>query len=328
MDAFEQRISRLKSHFPAADRSTLEYAITFPTQQDALNYLSSIYGNPASKPSAWAKPLAMTAPQQEAARNQARNRALGTKEMDLGFEVDNYKVKECRDKAGCTCDGYHHEYERRRNTNRYKYSEIPCSAVYKGSWVAPGLCPRGDSCTHSHTVNEASYHPRSYKTRPCVKYDNGVCHYGIKCAFIHGSNDPMEEAWRRYQQQKEARQREEELKRQTKDKVTIHFSSLLPKNMQATPKPETPFSQLSASAWTFVPQERNLSPMEQINLKMQKRIEELYLKTLCSICFQREKNTALVPCGHVFCEECTTSFMTADCPVCRRSYGDKLSIFL
>lgn len=327
MDSYEHRIQKLKSHFPSADRATLEYAINFPTQKEALEFLSSIYGNPASRPSAWGKPLAITAPQQEVARDQARDRALGNRDIDIAFDVDNYKVKECKDKAGCTCDGYHHEYERRRNTNRYKYSEIPCSAVYKGSWQAPGLCARGDGCTHSHTVNEASYHPRSYKTRICVKYDNGVCHYGIKCAFIHGNNDPMEDAWRRHQQNKEAQHREQELKRQTQDKVTIHFSSMLPKNMQTVPKTESS-SSLSPAAWTFVPQERNLSPMEQINLKMQKRIEELYLKTLCSICFQREKNTALVPCGHVFCNECTVSFMTADCPVCRRSYGDKLSIYL
>lgn len=55
-------------------------------------------------------------------------------------------------------------------------------------------------------------------------------------------------------------------------------------------------------------------------------MEDLYIKTLCGICLVKEKNMALIPCGHVYCEDCISHTMTAICPYCRREYTDKLVV--
>ncbi|CAG9326952.1 unnamed protein product [Blepharisma stoltei] len=318
MDSIANRVNKLKERFPAGEPHVLEYAARAPTLSDAINYLREIYGNPTSQPSAWAKPLKVsTAPTDP--RERARARALeSTTEEDSKpeFDVSEYKIKECRNRAGCNCDNYHHEFERRRNPNKTHYSEIPCPNVFNGSWRAPVLCSKGNNCGHSHTVNEASYHPRTYKTKRCLKFDEGTCHYGIKCAYIHGNNDPIAAAWKRKM----------EMISQPKTSQPVSFApkvSLASLIQRDEPPPE---SDLSPSAWTFMPTVKN--PVEELNLKMQKRIEELYLKTLCSICYIKEKDTALIPCGHLFCSECLLQTVTAVCPICRRDFRDKLTVFL
>lgn len=308
----DARIAKLKERFPAGERQVLEHACKMPTLADAVEYLKSIYGNPVSQPSAWAQPLKIDT--ESEAKKKARARAVEPPRLKQNFAADTYKIKECKNKAGCNCDGYHHEFERRRNPAKYRYSEIPCPNVFKGGWKAPALCPKGDSCGHSHTVNEASYHPRTYKTKKCNKYEQGKCHYGDRCAFIHGSNDPIAAAWRRKQ---EDMMRPKPIK--TED-MKVNLSSMVPSYRQEVS------SSLSPSAWTFEPRSEN--PLEEVNLKMQKRIEELYLKTLCSICFQQEKGVALVPCGHMFCEECINQTYTAVCPVCRRDFTNKVIVYL
>lgn len=45
----------------------------------------------------------------------------------------------------------------------------------------------------------------------------------------------------------------------------------------------------------------------------------------CKICFARESNCALYPCGHVFCDHCTANAHT--CPVCRKSVRDRVKLF-
>ena len=45
----------------------------------------------------------------------------------------------------------------------------------------------------------------------------------------------------------------------------------------------------------------------------------------CKICFARESNCALYPCGHVFCDHCTANAHT--CPVCRKAVRDRVKLF-
>ncbi|QEI03480.1 IAP-3 [Spodoptera cosmioides nucleopolyhedrovirus] len=48
-------------------------------------------------------------------------------------------------------------------------------------------------------------------------------------------------------------------------------------------------------------------------------------ETLCKICFERERNTCFIPCGHVVaCEKC--AFIIKKCPICRNPflYSQKL----
>ena len=304
MDSLETKILKLKEIFPAAERHVLEYAARAPTKHEATEYLKHIYGNPIGQPSAWAKSL----PISHEAKTKAIAHALETESKIIEFSLDNFKVKECKNRSGCNCDNYHHEFERRRNPNKIRYSEIPCPNVFKGSWKAPVLCSKSDSCGHSHTVNEASYHPRTFKTKKCVKYEEGNCHYGVRCAYIHGRDDPVAADWRRQQEEK------------NKPKISVQVD-FTPKITLASLIPTQEInSNLSPAAWSFTPKVDN--QMQELNLRMQKRIEELYLKTLCSICYINEKNMALVPCGHLFCSSCIEQTITAVCPICRRDFRD------
>jgi len=45
----------------------------------------------------------------------------------------------------------------------------------------------------------------------------------------------------------------------------------------------------------------------------------------CKICFARESNCALYPCGHVFCDHCIANAHT--CPVCRKPVRDRVKLF-
>lgn len=314
----EPRLRRLKEIFPAGERPILMEAAKNPTFELAVRYLTNIYGAPATKPSAWATPPNISQTQ-STPRSQAVARAVGNSAPPADiFTVENYKTKPCANKAGCACDKYHHEFERRRDPSRYQYSEIPCQHVFiEGQWRAPGLCKVGDKCTFAHSVNEASFHPRCYKTRNCNHYENGNCYFGSKCAYIHGRDDPVAAAWRRRVEQRS-------ISSQQSDRPIdrgVSLSNFIPKNLV----PEEQKSTLRASAWEFTPVGK--SPLEIMNAKLQSRVEELYLKTLCTICFHSEKNCALVPCGHLFCKTCMQQTMRAQCPICRKDITDRLEVF-
>lgn len=46
----------------------------------------------------------------------------------------------------------------------------------------------------------------------------------------------------------------------------------------------------------------------------------------CNICFERDVNIALNPCGHTYCEECSTKINK--CSICRQEIIGKIKIFL
>jgi hypothetical protein len=45
----------------------------------------------------------------------------------------------------------------------------------------------------------------------------------------------------------------------------------------------------------------------------------------CPICFEPEKSTALVPCGHILCGACAAKY--AHCPVCREVVSSRMRVF-
>jgi hypothetical protein len=45
----------------------------------------------------------------------------------------------------------------------------------------------------------------------------------------------------------------------------------------------------------------------------------------CPICFEPEKSTALVPCGHILCGACAAKY--ANCPVCREVVSSRMRVF-
>ena len=45
----------------------------------------------------------------------------------------------------------------------------------------------------------------------------------------------------------------------------------------------------------------------------------------CPICFEPEKSTALVPCGHILCGACAAKY--ANCPVCREAVASRMRVF-
>ena len=314
----EPRLRRLKEIFPAGERPVLLEAAKSPTLELAVKQLANIYGTPSTKPSAWASPPNLSQPP-SVTRTQALTRAVGDSQPTDIFMVETYKTKPCTNKAGCTCDKYHHEFERRRDPARYHYSEIPCQHVFaEGQWRAAGLCKVGDKCTFAHSVNEASFHPRMYKTRNCNHFDNGSCHFGSRCAYIHGREDSVAAAWRRRVEQRNMANQQAERSTESRG---VSLGNFIPKHLV----PEEQKSSLRASAWEFTPAGK--SPLELLNSKLQSRVEELYLKTLCSICFNNEKNCALVPCGHLFCKQCMEQTMRAQCPICRKDIVDRLEVF-
>ncbi len=50
----------------------------------------------------------------------------------------------------------------------------------------------------------------------------------------------------------------------------------------------------------------------------------------CIICLENEKNTSLIPCGHVFCNICTENLIKTQstCPYCRSVINGSLKVFL
>ena len=76
-------------------------------------------------------------------------------------------------------------------------------------------------------------------------------------------------------------------------------------------------------------QELKQSTTEMPHLRLEKVDKEEFSKDfdlICSICLDREKNRALFPCGHTYCNICTNSF--TDCPICRSTINGTMKIYL
>ena len=47
----------------------------------------------------------------------------------------------------------------------------------------------------------------------------------------------------------------------------------------------------------------------------------------CPVCYKRECNIAMIPCGHVFCKECTLVSKNNICYICRKSDCQYLQLY-
>jgi hypothetical protein len=47
----------------------------------------------------------------------------------------------------------------------------------------------------------------------------------------------------------------------------------------------------------------------------------------CTVCYDKEINQVLIPCGHLFCEDCTARSRT-QCPMCRTNVNSKVTLRL
>ena len=53
-------------------------------------------------------------------------------------------------------------------------------------------------------------------------------------------------------------------------------------------------------------------------------------KKMCPVCFEREVNMVLLPCGHTYCKECSADIdrtRYAKCPQCRSNVNSRVKIF-
>jgi len=67
--------------------------------------------------------------------------------------------------------------------------------------------------------------------------------------------------------------------------------------------------------------------------KVEEKKQELKVKQIyddqksCNLCMDKQKNIALMPCGHVcVCNECSESLIK--CPVCRSTIHQKVKVFI
>lgn len=126
-----------------------------------------------------------------------------TDEEILNFFLYQFKCEPCQLKKGMcqdksTCEGWHHEGERRRNPGNgpnFVYSEEPCPKLKTpgtNKWLKPTNCKDGDLCPYSHTLMEQMYHPNIYKTSLCTNFSasgGDQCQWGYFCTHAHGQKD-------------------------------------------------------------------------------------------------------------------------------------------
>jgi len=66
--------------------------------------------------------------------------------------------------------------------------------------------------------------------------------------------------------------------------------------------------------------------VEKVLRNLRDRLQEQEEKDeVCNICMDRYKETALVPCGHRYCDICPANFEV--CPLCSKTFTDVLKIF-
>jgi len=115
-------------------------------------------------------------------------------------------------------------------------------------------------------------------------------------------------------------------------RVPIHFKSSPKKNLQhqngsgskRRAKPNTNYVPLSlsrSSGSKLANKERSTSPPKE----EKKQEQEEDSRLICAICMDREKNVALIPCGHRFCSQCARDL--EKCPMDRSIIKDRLRTF-
>ncbi len=61
----------------------------------------------------------------------------------------------------------------------------------------------------------------------------------------------------------------------------------------------------------------------------ERRTEEVPLEVLCKVCYVSKRNTALIPCGHSFCQSCASRVQgdNGSCPVCKQKINSLLTLY-
>jgi hypothetical protein len=74
------------------------------------------------------------------------------------------------------------------------------------------------------------------------------------------------------------------------------------------------------------------SKLNGIRKLIQLGIEDLIkpedvVKKMCAICFEREVNMVMIPCGHTYCDACSKYDYRAKCPQCRTTINSRVKIY-
>ena len=64
---------------------------------------------------------------------------------------------------------------------------------------------------------------------------------------------------------------------------------------------------------------------EENKVEKKEREGEEKKQSECDICCEKEKNTCLIPCGHILCSNCTQQF--DECPYCRKHIDSTVRIY-
>jgi len=59
-------------------------------------------------------------------------------------------------------------------------------------------------------------------------------------------------------------------------------------------------------------------------------VQKLEEKVVCTLCAEHEKDTALKPCNHIFCNQCVRQLRKSEqsCPVCRAEISSQEKVYL
>ena len=109
------------------------------------------------------------------------------------FNPKTYKTKPCPfgklcklDVKLCLC--YHDEFDKRRDTNNYKYSHEICPSKVDENGINPSsFCPKENTCEYAHNVYEHMYHPIIFRTNECPNEND--CKYYLICPFEHAGQE-------------------------------------------------------------------------------------------------------------------------------------------
>lgn len=109
------------------------------------------------------------------------------------FNPKTYKTKLCPfgklcklDVKLCLC--YHDEFDKRRDTNNYKYSHEICPSKVDENGINPSsFCPKENTCEYAHNVYEHMYHPIIFRTNECPNEND--CKYYLICPFEHAGQE-------------------------------------------------------------------------------------------------------------------------------------------
>lgn len=90
---------------------------------------------------------------------------------------------------------------------------------------------------------------------------------------------------------------------------------------------DTVFGALQGALSRVRAEQVRLAKMQHV--ETEKELAKLQEAKSCAVCFERDRNTVLLPCGHVvLCGVCARSGDIRDCPVCRSRIERVMDVFM